>query len=104
MENRVRIKLGSVDIKALNEIITIIKDIADRSGVIMRGPIPLPTRRMKVTTRKGPDGRGKATFDRFEMRVHKRVIDLPAENRLLQNIMMLKIPRSVQIKIKVTEA
>lgn len=100
---RVRIKLSSIDINALNTVITMIKEITTRSGVLMRGPIPLPTRRMKVTTRKSPCGDGTATFDRFEMRVHKRIIDIPAEDRVLHPIIMLKIPRSVQIKIDMKE-
>ncbi len=100
---KVRIKLSSVDIEALNSIIGMIKEISERAGVGMRGPIPLPTRRMKVTTRKSPCGSGTATFDRFEMRVHKRIIDLPAEDRILHPIMMLKIPRSVQIKIEMKD-
>ncbi|MCH7568783.1 MAG: 30S ribosomal protein S10 [Nanoarchaeota archaeon] len=100
---KVRIKLSSIDINDLNSIIEMIKEIADRAGIIMRGPIPLPTRRMKITTRKSPCGDGTATFDRFEMRVHKRIIDLPAEDRVLHPIMMLKIPRSVQIKIEMKD-
>ncbi|MEK6844467.1 MAG: 30S ribosomal protein S10 [Nanoarchaeota archaeon] len=98
---KVRIKLGSIDIEALNAVIDMVKNITERAGVIMRGPIPLPTRRLKVTTRKGPDGRGTATFDRFEMRVHRRIIDIPAEDRILHPIMKLQIPRSVQIKIEI---
>jgi|SRR3989344_4323449 len=98
---KVRIKLGSIDIKSLNLVIDMIKGITEKAGVLMRGPIPLPTRRLKVTTRKGPDGRGTATFDRFEMRVHRRVIDIPAEDRILHPIMKLQIPRSVQIKIEI---
>ena len=100
---KVRIKLSSIDISALNSIIEMIREIAEKAGVNMRGPIPLPTRRMKVTTRKSPCGDGTATFDRFEMRVHKRIIDLPAEDRVLHPIMMLKIPRSVQIKIEMKD-
>src|SRR3989344_1173903 len=100
---KVRIKLSSIDTNALNSIIEMIKEIAERTGVNMRGPIPLPTKKMKVTTRKSPCGDGTATFDRFEMRVHKRIIDLPAEDRVLHPIMMLRIPRSVQIKIEMKE-
>ena len=100
---KVRIKLSSIDINALNSIIDMIRDIVNKTGVSMRGPIPLPTRRMKITTRKSPCGNGTATFDRFEMRVHKRIIDLPAEDRVLHPIMMLKIPRSVQIKIEMKD-
>lgn len=100
---KVRIKLASIDINALNPVISSIKEITDRSGVVMRGPIPLPTKHLKVTTRKSPCGNGTATFDRFEMRVHRRIIDIPAEDRVLHPIMKLQIPRSVQIKIEMKE-
>jgi small subunit ribosomal protein S10 len=100
---KVRIKLSSVDIAPLNGVIDSIREIVGRTGVLMRGPIPLPTRRMKITTRKSPCGDGTATFDRFEMRVHRRIIDIPAEDRVLHPIMKLQIPRSVQIKIEMKE-
>lgn len=100
---KVRIKLSSIDIGALNTIIHSVKEITERAGVLMRGPIPLPTRRLKVTTRKSPCGNGTATFDRFEMRVHRRIIDIPAEDRILHPIMKLQIPRSVQIKIEMKD-
>ena len=100
---KVRIKLASIDIEALNPVIQNIKEITEKAGVIMRGPIPLPTRHLKVTTRKSPCGNGKATWDRYEMRVHRRIIDIPAEERVLHPIMKLQIPRSVQIKIEMKE-
>ncbi|MDP3882374.1 MAG: 30S ribosomal protein S10 [Nanoarchaeota archaeon] len=100
---KVRIKLASIDIEALNPVIASIKDITTRAGVLMRGPIPLPTRKLKITTRKSPCGDGTATFDRYEMRVHRRIIDIPAEDRILHPIMKLAIPRSVQIKIEMKE-
>ncbi|MEK6933516.1 MAG: 30S ribosomal protein S10 [Nanoarchaeota archaeon] len=100
---KVRIKLASIDINALNPVINSIKEITVRAGALMRGPIPLPTRRLKVTTRKSPCGNGTATFDRFEMRVHRRIIDIPAEDRILHPIMKLQIPRSVQIKIEMKD-
>jgi small subunit ribosomal protein S10 len=99
----VRIKLGSMDISALNNICDVIKDIASKSGITIRGPVPLPTKKLKVTTRKSPCGDGTATFDRFEMRVHKRVIDLPANDRVLHSIMRISIPRSVNIKIEMVD-
>ncbi|MBS3091682.1 30S ribosomal protein S10 [Candidatus Pacearchaeota archaeon] len=100
---KVRIKLSSIDIGSLNKVIDSIKEITARSGVLMRGPIPLPTKRLKVTTRKSPCGNGTATFDRFEMRVHRRILDIPAEDRILHPIMKLKIPRPVQIKIEMKD-
>ena len=100
---KVRIKLSSIDTNALNSIIEMIKEIAERTGVNMRGPIPLPTKKMKVTTRKSPCGDGTATFDRFEMRIHKRLIDLPANEKVLHQIMRLQIPKSVNIKIEMKD-
>ena len=87
----------------LNYICNTIKDIAKKAGVIAIGPVPLPTKKLKITTRKSPCGNGTATFDRFEMRIHKRLIDLPANEKVLHSIMRLQIPKNVNIKIEVKE-
>lgn len=98
--SKVRIKLNSTDIEMLNTICESIKDIAKRSGITISGPVPLPTKKLKVTTRKSPCGDGTATFDRFEMRIHKRLIDLPANEKVLHGIMKMYIPKNVNIKIE----
>ncbi len=100
---KVRIKLNSTDIEALNNICETVRDIAKKSGIVVSGPVPLPTKKLKVTTRKSPCGDGTATFDRFEMRIHKRLIDLPANEKVLHHIMKLQIPKNVNIKIEVKE-
>jgi len=100
---KVRIKLNSTDINMLNAICDTIKDLSKKSGIVIKGPVPLPTKKLKITTRKSPCGNGTATFDRFEMRIHKRLIDLPANERVLHNIMKLQIPKNVNIKIEVKE-
>lgn len=100
---KVRIKLNSIEIDPINNVIESIREITTRAGVVMRGPIPLPTKHLSIKTRKSPCGNGTATFDRFEMRVHRRIIDIPAEDRILHPIMKLQIPRSVQIKIEMKD-
>ena len=100
---KVRIKLNSVDINMLNDICNSIKEVAQKSGITISGPVPLPTKKLKVTTRKSPCGDGTATFDRFEMRIHKRLIDLPANEKVLHHIMRLNIPKSVTIKIEMKD-
>ena len=65
----------------------------------MAGPIPLPTKRMVVPTRKSPDGEGTATWDHWEMRVHKRLIDLDADERALRQLMRIQVPKNVNIEI-----
>jgi small subunit ribosomal protein S10 len=99
----VRIKLQSVEIDKLNEVIDRIKSIASGAGIVISGPIPLPTKRLRVTTRKSPCGDGTATFDRYEMRIHKRIIDLPANDRVLHSVMRISIPRTVKIKIEMVD-
>jgi len=100
---KVRIKLNSTDINLLNTICDSVKDIAKKSGIAISGPVPLPTKKLKITTRKSPCGDGTATFDRFEMRIHKRLIDLPANEKVLHHIMRMQIPKSVNIKIEMKD-
>ncbi len=100
---KARVKLNSTDIEMLNSICGSIKGIADKSGVMMRGPVPLPTKKLKITTRKSPDGDGTATFDNYEMRIHKRLIDLPANEKVLHSVMRMRVPKNVNIKIEMKE-
>ncbi len=99
----VRIKLNSVDINMLNNICDSIKGLAKSSGVAISGPVPLPTKKLKVTTRKSPCGNGTATFDRFEMRIHKRLIEFPTNEKILHNIMKMRIPKNVNIKLEMKD-
>jgi len=96
---KARIKLVSVDISKINDVCSYIKDIAEKTGVDMRGPIPLPT----VTTRKSPDGEGTATWERYEMRIHKRLIDLGLDERALRLVMRVPIPEGLNIEIEMIE-
>ncbi|MEK6835249.1 MAG: 30S ribosomal protein S10 [Nanoarchaeota archaeon] len=100
---KTRINLSTNNIDDLNEITKSILDIAEKTKTKIHGPIPLPTKRLKITTRQSPDGEGKASFDRFEMRIHKRLIDLDANDRALRLIMRVPIPESIQISIGVIE-
>ncbi|RLF05147.1 MAG: 30S ribosomal protein S10 [Thermoprotei archaeon] len=77
-----------------------IKAISQKTGVRIRGPIPLPTKRLVVTTRKAPSGQGSHTFDHWEMRIHKRLIDMDAEDRALKSLMRVRIPDTVNIEIE----
>jgi len=100
---KVRIKLNSPNIEMLNNICKSISDIAKKSGIVVSGPVPLPTKKLKITTRKSPCGDGTATFDRFEMRIHKRLIDFPTNEKVLHHIMKMKIPKNVNIKIEMKD-
>ncbi|PIN80142.1 30S ribosomal protein S10 [Candidatus Woesearchaeota archaeon CG10_big_fil_rev_8_21_14_0_10_34_8] len=100
---KARIKLASANKDKLNEMISSIQDIVEKTKVKIRGPIPLPTKKLKITTRKSPDGEGKASFDNFEMRIHKRLIDLGVDERALRFVMRVPIPEGVSISIEILE-
>ncbi len=101
---KARINLASIDISKLNQITVSILDIAEKTKVKVVGPIPLPTKRLKHTVRKSPCGDGKASFERFEMRVHKRMIDLGINERALRLVMRVPIPEDVSIEVEMLES
>ncbi len=102
-----RIKLSGKVPQELDSICAEIKDIAKKFGVSSRGPIPLPTKILRVVTLKTPcgdgTGHGNATFDKWEMRIHKRIIDVQADDRVLKQIMRINIPEGVHIEIKLKD-
>ncbi len=100
---KARIKIASTEINKVNEVIDYIKDISEKTGVIMKGPIPLPTKKLKITTRKSPCGDGTATWERYEMRVHKRLIDIGIDERALRLVMRVPIPEGLNIEIEMLD-
>jgi small subunit ribosomal protein S10 len=99
-----RIKLSGKDPRKLEEICEEITGVAKKLGVNWKGPIPLPTKKLKVTTMKTPcgdgTGHGNTTFDRWEMRIHKRIIDMQADDRALRQVLRVQVPQGVHIQIK----
>lgn len=100
MVSKARIRLSSTDPGDLNAICDEIGKIAERTGVKLKGPIPLPTKRLKVPTRKSPCGEGTHTWDRFEMRIHKRLVDVDPNERFLKRLMRIRTPESVFVEIE----
>jgi len=100
MPRFVRIKLASTSVESLNEVCEEIKRIAKKTGIKIRGPIPLPTKRLVVTVRKAPSGEGTHTFDRWEMRIHKRIIDMDADERAMRQLMRVRVPPNVKVEIE----
>jgi len=69
---RIRITLTSVNVKALEKTCSEIKRGAQDKKVKVSGPVRIPTKVLRLTTRKSPCGEGSNTWDRLEMRIHKR--------------------------------
>ncbi len=96
---KARIRLSGLNPKDLDKICQQIKEIANKTGVAISGPVPLPTKRLVIPVRKSPDGEGSETYDHWEMRIHKRLIDIAADERALRQIMRIQVPKDVNIEI-----
>lgn len=100
MVQKARIRLTSTDKTKIDDVCNELKDIANKTGVRLAGPIPLPTKKLKVPTRKSPCGEGTHTFDRWELRIYKRLVDIDANERAMRRVMRIKVPEEVFIEIE----
>jgi small subunit ribosomal protein S10 len=97
---KIRIRLKAFDHNILDESAERIVDTARRTGASISGPIPLPTEKEIVTILRSPH-KYKDAREQFEIRTHKRLIDILAPNaRTVEALMKLEMPAGVNIEIK----
>ena len=96
---RIRITLTSRNVKSLEKVCTDLKQAALDKRLRVSGPVRLPTKTLRLTTRKSPCGEGTNTWDRFEMRVHKRVIDLHSPSEIVKQITSISIEPGVEVEV-----
>jgi len=100
VSSRVRIRLWSTNVDHLNEVVKQLVEIAKKAGVEVRGPVPLPTKRLVVPVLVPPHGEGTKVYEKWEMRIHKRLIDITADERVMKQIMRVKVPDDVYIELE----
>lgn len=99
-KDRIRIKVEAYDHRVLDQSVGKIVETAKDSGARVSGPIPLPTRIERYTVLRSPHI-DKKSREQFEIRTHKRVIDiLEPTARTVDALVKLEIPAGVQITIK----
>ena len=97
---KIRIRLKAYDYVVLDQSAEKIVDTAKRTGAQVSGPIPLPTKKEVVTILRSPH-KHKDSREQFEMRTHKRVIDIlyPTQTTI-DNLMKLDLPAGVDVEMK----
>ncbi|THG22591.1 hypothetical protein TEA_013600 [Camellia sinensis var. sinensis] len=70
----------------------------------VKGPVRMPTKVLHITTRKAPCGEGTNTWDRFELRVHKRVIDLFSSPDVVKQITSITIEPGVEVEVTIADS
>ncbi|HZQ38351.1 MAG TPA: 30S ribosomal protein S10 [Dehalococcoidia bacterium] len=97
---KIRIRLKAFDHRILDQSAAQIVEAAERTGAAVAGPIPLPTRIQKYTVNRSPFI-DKDSREQFEMRTHKRLIDIvEPTNKTVDTLMRLQLPAGVDIEIK----
>jgi small subunit ribosomal protein S10 len=100
MNQKIRIKLRAYDHRLLDLSVKEIVDTAQRTGARLCGPVPLPTRIQKVTVLRSPHV-DKKSREQFEIRTHKRLIDIHDPTpQTVDALMKLEIAAGVDVEIK----
>ncbi|MBQ4443304.1 MAG: 30S ribosomal protein S10 [Clostridia bacterium] len=100
-EKTLRIKLKAYDHDLVDEVAKKIVDVVTANGAKISGPIPLPTDKEVITILRSPH-KYKDSREQFELRTHKRLIDIfnPSQ-KVVMSLMSIDIPAGVDIKIKI---
>jgi small subunit ribosomal protein S10 len=99
---KARIKLIGKNKDELDNVCKQIVDIAKSSGIAVAGPIPLPTKRLLISPMRTPAGKGNDSFERWYLRIYKRLIEIAGDERTLRQIMRVKVPDTVHIEISLS--
>ena len=99
-QQKIRIRLKAFDYKLIDQSAAEIVDTAKRTGAIVKGPVPLPTRMKRFDILRSPHV-NKSSRDQFEIRTHKRLIDIHSPTpKTVDSLMRLDLPAGVDIEIK----
>lgn len=100
-KNKIRIRLKAYDHRVLDQSAQRIVETAERAGAIVVGPVPLPTRLERFTVMRSPFI-DKDSQEHFEIRTHKRLIDvLDPDSKTIDSLMRLNLPAGVDIEMKI---
>jgi small subunit ribosomal protein S10 len=102
VQSKIRIKIKAYDHKLIDQSAKQIVDTAKRSGATITGPIPLPTEKTKYTVLRSTFVH-KDSREQFEMRVHKRLIDITDPTpKTVDALTNLNLPAGVDVEIKMS--
>ncbi|GBF93448.1 ribosomal protein S1 [Raphidocelis subcapitata] len=101
--HRIRITLTSRNVKNLEKVCADLIRGAKDKQLKVKGPVRMPTKVLRITTRKSPCGEGTNTWDRFEMRIHKRLIDLHSPADVVKQITSISIEPGVEVEVTIAD-
>ncbi|KAL8278296.1 hypothetical protein RQP46_009328 [Phenoliferia psychrophenolica] len=99
--HKIRITLTSRNVKALEKVCSDLVQRSKDKDLRVKGPVRLPTKVLKITTRKTPCGEGSKTWDHLEMKIHKRLIDLTSPAEVVKQITSMSIEPGVEVEVTI---
>jgi len=101
--HKIRITLTSRNVKSLEKVCAeLIKGAKDKQ-LRVKGPVRMPTKTLRITCRKTPCGEGSKTWDRYQMRIHKRLIDLHSPSEVVKQITSISIEPGVEVEVTIAD-
>ncbi len=97
---KVRIRLIGEDPVALDSVITQIKELARMLNMKFSGPVRMPRKKLEISCRRTPCGDGTDTYEHWEKRISKRLVDVEGEE--IKQILRIKVPTNVFVKISLS--
>jgi small subunit ribosomal protein S10 len=103
-KQKIRIRLKAYDHELIDQSTKKIVETVTRTNATVRGPVPLPTERHRYTVIRSPH-KYKDSREHFEMRIHKRLIDiLDPSAKTVDSLQRLDLPAGVDVEIKIQQA
>ncbi|HPH01393.1 MAG TPA: 30S ribosomal protein S10 [Spirochaetota bacterium] len=100
-KSKIRVRLRSFDSKLIDQSAESIVNSVKRTGAVICGPVPLPTRIRKYTVLRSPHV-NKKSREQFEMRIHKRLIDISEPSKdTIEALEKLELPAGVEVDLKI---
>jgi len=100
-QQRIRLTITSSKLSNLQKVCDNLSMKLRQAHLNVRGPIPMPRRRLRITTRRAPCGNGTETYDHFELRIHKRVIDFVGNAQAVQQVTKIGLEPDVHVEVSV---
>ncbi|XP_017636046.1 40S ribosomal protein S20-2-like [Gossypium arboreum] len=100
---KIKITLCSKNVKNLEKVCSDLIQAAKAKAIRVKGPVRIPTKVLRITTRKAPCGEGTNTWDIYELRIHKRLIDLYSTPDVVKQVTSITMEPGVQVEVTIVD-
>ena len=102
--HKIRITLTSRNVPSLEKVCSELVGAAKDKNLRVKGPVRMPTKTLRITTRKTPCGEGSKTWDRFQIWIQKRIINLQSPAKIVKQITSFSIEPGVEVEVTIADA